>query len=258
MSGLLKDKNVVIMGVANKWSIAWGIAKKFIESDANVIFTYVGDKTKNSIEKLLKEVNYNDALLVECDVTKDEDIEKAFSIIADKYPKIDSVVHSIAHAKKEELRGDYFDTSREGFKLAHDISAYSLVSVTKYAKQYMSEGASIVTMTYLGGERVVKNYNVMGVAKAALEASVKYLAHDLGKDRIRVNAISAGPIKTLAAKGIGDFKEIERVFLSKVPIPELITQEQLGNAALFLCSDMSSGITGEILHVDHGFNILGY
>ncbi|BEP28945.1 enoyl-ACP reductase FabI [Helicovermis profundi] len=258
MSGLLKNKNLVVMGVANKWSIAWGIAKKFIEHDGNVIFTYLGEKTKNSIEKLLAAENYSNALLVECDVTNDEEIKKTFDLIAKSYPVIHSVVHSIAHAKKEELRGNYYDTSRDGFLMAQNISAFSLVKVTKYAKDIMSEGGAIVTMTYLGGERVVKNYNVMGVAKASLESSVKYLAHDLGQAGIRVNAISAGPIKTLAAKGVGDFNDIASVFLSKAPIRKLVTHEQLGNAALFLCSDMGTGVTGEVLHVDNGFNILGY
>ncbi len=171
---------------------------------------------------------------------------------------IHGVAHCIAHAKKEELRGLYMDTSREGFKMAHDISAYSLVAVTKHATEYMVDGGSIITLSYLGGERVVMNYNVMGVAKAALESSVKYLAHDLGQRGIRVNGISAGPIKTLAAKGVGEFNEIGRHFVEKAPLGRLVSQKEVGNAAVFFLSDMGSAVTGEIMHVDCGFNILGY
>lgn len=258
MAGLLNDKNVVVMGVANKWSIAWGIAKMFLDEGANVAFTYTGEKTKNSIEKLLEEENYKSDMIIECDVTKDEDIEKAFAVLGERFETIDSVVHSIAHANKDELRGYYFDTSREGYKMAQDISSYSLVAVTRYAKQYMTSGGSIVTLTYLGGERVVKNYNVMGVAKAALEASVKYLAHDLGEFNININAISAGPIKTLAAKGVGGFTDLARQFEEKAPLKRMVTQEEIAGAALFLCSRLGGGVTGEVLHVDCGYSILGY
>lgn len=258
MAGLLNDKNVVVMGVANKWSIAWGIAKMFIEEGANVAFTYNGEKTKITIEKLLDELNYSSPALVECDITSDENIVNTFEIIGDKMNRVDTVIHSIAHADKNELRGNYYDTSREGYKMAQDISAYSLVAVTRVAKQYMSVGSSIVTLSYLGGERVVLNYNVMGVAKAALEASVKYLAHDLGKEGITVNAISAGPIKTLAAKGVGGFSDLAKGFEAKAPLRRLVTQEEIAGAAVFLCSKLGSGVTGEVLHVDCGFNILAY
>jgi len=258
MSGMLKNKNIVIMGVANKWSIAWGIAEMCAEQGANLIFTYVGERSLKSIEKLLAGTKLEGSLCVECDVTNDEDIEKTFKKIGSEVKTIHGVAHCIAHAKKEELRGLYMDTSREGFKMAHDISAYSLVAVTKHATEYMEDGGSIITLSYLGGERVVMNYNVMGVAKAALESSVKYLAHDLGARGIRVNGISAGPIKTLAAKGVGEFNEIGRHFVEKAPLGRLVSQKEVGNAAVFFLSDMGSAVTGEIMHVDCGFNILGY
>lgn len=258
MSGLLNDKNVVVMGVANKWSIAWGIAKMFIEEGANVAFTYNGEKTRLTIEKLLVEENYKSPILVECDITSDENIVNAFEHIGKEMKQVHSVIHSIAHADKNELRGNYYDTSREGYKMAQDISAYSLVAVTRVAKDYMPINSSIVTLSYLGGERVVLNYNVMGVAKAALEASVKYLAHDLGELGISVNAISAGPIKTLAAKGVGGFSDLAKGFEAKAPLKRLVTQEEIAGAAVFLCSRLGTGVTGEVLHVDCGFNILAY
>lgn len=258
MSGMLKDKNIVIMGVANKWSIAWGIAEMCAAQGANLIFTYYGERSLKSLEKLVSDAGMGDRLFVSCDVTNDEDIELAFKQIADQVNEIHGVAHCIAHANKDELRGLYMDTSRDGFKMAHDISAYSLVAVTKQATKYMTEGGSIITLSYLGGERVVMNYNVMGVAKAALESSVKYLAHDLGHRGIRVNGISAGPIKTLAAKGVGEFNEIGRHFVEKAPLGRLVSQREVGNAAVFFLSDMGSAVTGEIMHVDCGFNILGY
>jgi len=250
MGSLMNKKNVVVMGVANKWSIAWGIAKKFQEENANLIFTYYGERSLKALEKLLAEENVHDVLLISCDVTSDEDIESTFAEIKERVGVLHGVVHSIAHAKKEELAGEYKDTSREGFLMAQDISAYSLVAVTKYAEPLMTEGGSIVTLTYLGGERVVKNYNVMGVAKASLEASVKYLAHDMGIRNIRVNAISAGPIKTLAAKGVSGFSALQKAFEEKAPIRRMVTQEEVANTALFLCSDMGTGVTGENIHVD--------
>lgn len=258
MNRLLENKNIVLMGVANKWSIAWGIAKVMLDQGANVYFTYVGDKSRSSIEKLLDEEGYKSPLLVACDVTQDEAIEAAFKEIGNHCSVIHGVVHSIAHSNKDELRGYYYDTSREGYALAQDISSYSFVASARYARPYMTEGGCLVTLTYLGGERVVKNYNVMGVAKAALEASVKYLAHDLGESNIRVNAISAGPVKTLAAKGIGNFNDLMRIFEEKAPMHRPVTLEEVGNTALFLVSHMGSGVTGENIHVDCGYNILGY
>jgi len=258
MSGMLNNKNIVIMGVANKWSIAWGIAEMCAQQGANLIFTYYGDRSLKSIEKLVSDAGMKATMAVSCDVTNDEDIEKTFKKIGAEAGEIHGVAHCIAHANKDELRGLYMDTSRDGFQMAHDISAYSLVAVTKHASEFMSEGGSIITLSYLGGERVVINYNVMGVAKAALEMSVKYLAHDLGPRGIRVNGISAGPIKTLAAKGVGEFGELGRQFIDKAPLKRLVTQKEVGNAAVFFLSDMGSAVTGEIMHVDCGFNILGY
>ncbi|MDK2918973.1 MAG: enoyl-[acyl-carrier protein] reductase [Candidatus Petromonas sp.] len=257
MGGLLKDKNVLVMGIANKWSIAWGIAKKFHEEGAKLAFTYFGQKSRDNIEKLLEEEGISDKVLISCDVTKDEDIERAFSELKEKMEVLHGVVHSIAHAKKEELQGYYYNTSREGYLMAQNISSYSLVAVTKYAKPLMTEGGSIVTMTYLGGERVAPNYNVMGVAKAALEASVRYLASDLGEKGITVNAISAGPIKTLAAKGVKGFTKMLKEFEKRTPMKRAVKTEEVANTALFLCSDLGTGITGENIHVDCGYHVLG-
>lgn len=257
MGGLLKDKNVLVMGIANKWSIAWGIAKKFHEEGAKLAFTYFGQKSRDNIEKLLEEEGISDKVLISCDVTKDEDIERAFNELKENMETLHGVVHSIAHAKKEELQGYYYNTSREGYLMAQNISSYSLVAVTKYARPLMTEGGSIVTMTYLGGERVAPNYNVMGVAKAALEASVRYLASDLGEKGITVNAISAGPIKTLAAKGVKGFTKMLKEFEKRTPMKRAVKTEEVANTALFLCSDLGTGITGENIHVDCGYHVLG-
>ncbi|RKD27552.1 Enoyl-[acyl-carrier-protein] reductase [NADH] [Caminicella sporogenes DSM 14501] len=257
MGNLLKDKNILIMGVANKWSIAWGIAQKFHKEGANLAFTYYGDKSKESLLKLLEEEGIDNHLLISCDVTKDEDIENAFLNLKEKFGVLHGVVHSIAHAKKEELQGNYYNTSREGYHMAQDISAYSLVAVARNAKPLMTEGGSIVTLTYLGSERAVKNYNVMGVAKAALEASVRYLAVDLGPENITVNSISAGPIKTLAAKGVKGFNQMLKEFENVSPMKRTVKTEEIANTALFLCSDLGTGITGENIHVDCGYHILG-
>ncbi len=258
MNSLMKNKTVVVMGVANKWSIAWAIAKQLNEAGANLIFTYFGEKSEKSLMKLLEEEHIEKSLLISCDVTSDEDIENAFNRIAETNPMIEGVVHCIAHAKREELEGNYYDTSREGFLMAHDISVYSLVSVTKFASKMMTKGGSIITLTYLGGEKAMKNYNIMGVAKASLDASVRYLARDLGLREIRVNAISSGPIKTLAAKGVSGFARIAEIVEERSPMNRMVKPEEVGNTAVFLLSDMSSGITGEIMHVDCGFNIVSF
>lgn len=255
---LVDNRKIVVMGVANKWSIAWGIAKKLLDNDATVIFTYLNERSQKSIEKLVKSEGYENYSMVKLDVTNDEDYESAFGYIESTYKRIDGLVHCIAHANKDELEGEYLDTSREGFLMAQNISAYSLVKASKYASDLMDDSGQIICLTYLGGERVVLNYNVMGVAKASLEASVKYLAHDLGKKNIRVNAISAGPIKTLAAKGVGEFNKLLNGFLEKAPMGRLINHEDLGNTALYLLSDLSSGVTGENIHVDCGYSVLGY
>lgn len=255
---LFEQQNVVIMGVANKWSIAWAIAKKFSEEGARILFTYYGEKSLRSIEKLVEEEGLSSCDYFSCDVTSDEDIQQTFGAIKAKYDQIHGVVHSIAHANKDELQGKYYDTSREGYLMAQNISAYSFVAVAKYAHELMPQGGALTTLSYLGGERVVKNYNVMGVAKAALESSVQYLAHDLGEKQIRVNAISAGPVKTLAAKGVSGFNDLANAFVEKSPMRRMVTTEEIANTALFLNSSMGTGVTGEVIHVDCGYFILGY
>lgn len=256
MTFSLTGKTFVVMGVANKRSIAWGIARSLHEAGARLIFTYAGERLEKNVRELAETLEGNEFLVLPCDVTVDEDIERCFAQIKEQVGTIHGLAHCIAFANKEDLDGDFVDTSREGFLLAHNISAYSLTAVAKYAKPLMTEGGSIMTMTYLGGERVVKNYNVMGVAKASLDASVRYLAADLGKDGIRVNSISAGPIRTLAAKGISDFNSILKDIEESAPLRRTTTQEEVGDTAVFLLSDMARGITGENIHVDSGFHII--
>ncbi|MBE3570761.1 MAG: enoyl-ACP reductase FabI [Bacillales bacterium] len=251
---LLKGKTFVVMGVANKRSIAWGIARSLHQAGARLIFTYAGERLEKSVKELAESLN-EDTLVLPCDVTNDDDIKQCFSEIKNRVGVIHGLAHCIAFANKEDLSGEYVDTSRDGYLLAQNISSYSLTAVAREAKELMTEGGSIVTMTYLGGERVVTNYNVMGVAKAALDASVRYLAADLGKYGIRVNSISAGPIRTLSAKGISDFNSILKVIEERAPLRRTTTQEEVGDTAVFLFSDMSRGITGENIHVDSGFHI---
>ncbi|XWN51659.1 enoyl-ACP reductase FabI [Anoxybacillus flavithermus] len=252
----LQGKTYVVMGVANKRSIAWGIARALHAAGARLIFTYAGERFENEVKKLVATLEDDTALVLPCDVTKDEEIEACFAQIKEQVGIIHGIAHCIAFANKEHLEGEYMNVDREGFLLAHNISAYSLTAVAKAAKELMTEGGSIVTLTYLGGERVVQNYNVMGVAKASLEASVKYLANDLGKYGIRVNAISAGPIRTLSAKGVGDFNSILKEIEERAPLRRATTQEEVGDTALFLFSDLSRGVTGETIHVDSGYHIL--
>ncbi|MCY7469322.1 MULTISPECIES: enoyl-ACP reductase FabI [Bacillus] len=256
MNFSLEGRNIVVMGVANKRSIAWGIARSLHEAGARLIFTYVGDRLAESVKDLASTLERDDSIILPCDVTSDEEIEKCFAAIKEKVQVIHGVAHAIAFANKEELVGEYLNTNREGFLLAHNISAYSLTAVAKAARPLMTEGGSIVTLTYLGGERVVSNYNVMGVAKASLEASVKYLAADLGAEGIRVNSISAGPIRTLSAKGISGFNTILKDIEERAPLRRTTTPEEVGDTALFLFSDLSRGMTGENLHVDSGFHII--
>lgn len=257
MSNLVKDKNILVMGVANKWSIAWGIATQLYKNGANLLFSYYGERSLRSLEKLVAEAGIENPFYVECDVTKDEEIENTFKTVKEKVGVLHGVAHCIAHADTEDLKGSYVDTSREGYAMAQDISVYSLVAVSKYAKPLMTEGGNIITLTYYGGEKVVKNYNVMGVAKAALDASVQYLAADLGPENIRINGISAGPIKTLAAKGVGDFNTILNDIEKKSPMRKNVTAVDIGNTAVYLLSELSGGVTGEIIHVDSGYSILG-
>ncbi|MCA1027497.1 MULTISPECIES: enoyl-ACP reductase FabI [Cytobacillus] len=252
----LKGKTYVVMGVANKRSIAWGIARSLHTAGANLIFTYAGERLEKSVRDLVSTLDgAENSLVLPCDVTNDEDVENCFRQMKEAVGEINGIAHCIAFANKEELQGEYMNTSRDGFLLAHNISSYSLTAVAKAARPLMAEGGSIVTMTYLGGERAIKNYNVMGVAKASLDASVKYLAVDLGKENIRVNSISAGPIRTLSAKGIGEFNSILKEIEENAPLQRTTTPEEVGDTAVFLFSDMSRGITGENIHVDSGYHI---
>lgn len=257
MTELLKDKNIVVMGVANERSLAWGITKSLHNAGANLIFTYRQERSFKKLSKLLEQNNIEADLIVSCDVEDDESITNAFSEIKDKIGVIHGLVHAVAFANRDDLKGEFTETSRDGFLLAQNISSYSLVAVTKAAKELMTEGGSIVTQTYLGAERVIPNYNVMGVAKASLEASVRYLAEDVGKYGIRVNAISAGPIRTLAAKGVSGFNEKLGMVEEKAPLRRNVDQDQVGDATLFFLSDLARGITGEVLHVDSGYHIIG-
>ncbi|PEA53186.1 enoyl-[acyl-carrier-protein] reductase FabI [Bacillus pseudomycoides] len=253
----VKGKNIVVMGVANQRSIAWGIARSLHNAGANLIFTYAGERLEKNVRDLAESLEGQKSLVLPCDVTNDEDIASCFQTIKEEVGVIHGLAHCIAFADRDDLKGEFVDTSRNGFLLAQNISSFSLTAVSKAAKEVMTEGGSIVTLTYLGGERVVSNYNVMGVAKASLEASVKYLANDLGKHNIRVNAVSAGPIRTLSAKGVGDFNSILKQIEERAPMRRNVTQEEVGNTALFLFSDLASGVTGENIHVDSGYHILG-
>jgi len=245
------------MGIRNKWSIAWGAAQSAYENGAEVIFTYGSMENKEKIEQLISEIP--GAKAYDCDASSDESMQKCFEQIKKNHGKVDGILHSIAHANTEDLRNDFTYTSREGFAHACDVSAYSFIAVARIAKQLdmLNENASLVAFTYYGSEKVVEGYNVMGVAKAALEASVRYLAKDLGKDTIRVNAISSGPIKTLSAKGIKDFGSILDIVEQRAPLHKNVTTKEVGDTVSFLFSNMSSAITGEVLHVDNGFSIIG-
>ena len=253
--GLLDGKKALIFGVANERSIAWGIAQALKKEGAEIAFTYAAENLESRVRPLAQSCNSN--IVLPCDVTKDEEMDALFATLKKEWGGLDILVHSIAFAKREELKGEFLNTSRDGFKLAMDVSVYSLVALCRKACPLM-EGrrGSVITLTYLGSRRVVPNYNVMGVSKAALETSVKYLAADLGPKNIRVNAISAGPIKTLAAMGISGFKEILDIVEKKSPLRRNITLEDIGASALYLASDLSSGVTGEIIYVDSGFNIM--
>ncbi len=254
---LLKDKKVVIMGVRNKWSIAWGAAKSASEQGAKVICT-CSEGSLEKVKELVKELPGTSVYV--CDnVSNDSDIDRCLEEIKKDYNKIDGILHAIAHANTEDLRNDFINTSRDGYAHAQDVSAYSLIAIVRMAreKEMLNEGASIVAYTYYGAEKVVEGYNLMGIAKASLEASIKYLAKDLGKDGYRINGISAGPIKTLSAKGIKDFGTILNIVEERAPLHKNVTIEEVGDSTTFLFSKLSSGITGEIIHVDNGFSIVG-
>jgi enoyl-[acyl-carrier protein] reductase I len=251
----MAGKRGLIMGLANDKSIAWGIAQQLAAHGAEIAFSYQGDALKKRVEPLIASIGMSE--MVECDVASKESMDALFARLAEKWGKIDFLVHAIGFSDKSELRGRYVDTSRQNFLMTMDISVYSFTAVCQRAAAMMSEGGSLLTLTYYGAEKVMPHYNVMGVAKAALEASLMYLAEDLGKDGIRVNAISAGPIKTLAASGIGDFRYILKWNELNSPLRRNVTQEEVGKAALFLLSDLGSGTTGENLHVDCGYHVVG-
>ena len=253
--GLLSGKKGLIMGVANERSIAWGIAKACSSQGAKLAFTYQGDALKKRIIPLAESVGSN--LTFQCDVADQGAVKETFAKIKDELNDIDFLVHAIGFSDKNELRGRYIDTSKKNFLTTMDVSVYSFTAVAREAEKIMLQGGSVLTLTYYGSEKVLPHYNVMGVAKAALEASVRYMAMDLGKKNIRVNAISAGTVKTLAASGIGDFRYIMKWNELNSPLRRNVTQDEVGNASLFLLSDLSSGITGENLHVDAGYNIVG-
>ena len=252
----LEGKTYVIMGIANKRSIAFGVAQALDELGAKLVFTYRKERSKKELDKLVDQLNQKEHLTYQIDVQSDEEVIDGFKKIGEDVGQIDGVFHSIAFANVEDLRGRFSETSREGFLLAQDISSYSLTIVAREAKKLMPEGGSIVTTTYLGGEYAVPNYNVMGVAKASLEANVRYLALDLGQDNIRVNAVSAGPIRTLSAKGVGGFNTILKEVEERAPLKRNVDKEEVGKTAAFLLSDLSSGVTGENIHVDAGFHVI--
>ena len=255
---LLKDKKILIMGIRNKWSIAFGIAKSAYENGAQLLFTYVGEDNKEKIEELIAEFQGSKAYVLN-DASEDEAVKTVFQQIKEENGKIDGIVHAIAHANTEDLQNDFIFTSKEGYSHACDVSSYSFVLAARTAKELdmLNENASFITLTYHGSTKVLEGYNVMGVAKAALEASVRYLADNLGKEGIRVNSISAGPIKTLSAKGIKDFGSILTVVEEKAPLHKNVTALQVGNVATFLLSNMSDSITGQVIYADNGYNIMG-
>lgn len=253
---MLQSKSGIIFGVANKRSIAWATAQALHEAGARLSFTYQGDRLKENVEDLTKDAMPG-SLLLPCDVTKQEEVDVTFKRVGEEFGRLDFLIHSIAFAPREALGGEYLDTSREAFLTALEVSAYSLVQLTRASAPLMTEGGSIVCMTYYGAEKVIAGYNVMGVAKAALEASTRYLANDLGSRNIRVNAISAGPIQTLSARGVSDFSSMLKHAADHAPLRRNVEAREVGNVALFLCSPLATAITGEVIHVDCGYNIMG-
>jgi enoyl-[acyl-carrier protein] reductase I len=253
---MLQNKNGIIFGVANKRSIAWATAQSMHEAGAKLAFTYQGDRLKENVESLTNE-SMPGSLLLSCDVTKQDEVDETFRRVGKEFGRLDFLIHSIAFAPREALGGEYLNTSRDAFVTALEISAYSLAQLSRAAAPLMTEGGSIVTMSYYGAEKVVAGYNVMGVAKAALEASTRYLAKDLGPRNIRINAISAGPIQTLSARGVSDFSSMLKHHAERAPLGRNVEAREVGNTAVFLCSSMASGITGEVIYVDCGYNIIG-
>jgi enoyl-[acyl-carrier protein] reductase I len=253
---LLAGKLGIVFGVANKRSIAWAIAQAWHKAGAKLAFTYQGERLKENVEELVGTFGA-DTLLMPCDVTKDEDIATVFKTVGEKFGKLDLLLHSVAFAPKEALEGQFINTTREAYRVAHDISAYSLVALARGAEPLMTEGGSIVAMSYYGAEKVVPHYNVMGVAKASLEASTRYLAYDLGPKKIRVNCISAGPVQTLAARGISGFSSMMKHYEEHAPLKRSCTTDELGATGVFLASEGAASITGQVLYVDGGYQIMG-
>lgn len=254
---MLKDKTILIMGIRNKWSIAYGAAKSAYENGAKLLFTFMGEENREKIEELISE--FTDSVAYECDVSDEAKVEELFNEIKAKHGKVNAILHSIAHANTEDLREDFINTSKEGFLHANEVSAYSLVLVARKAKELdmLAEGASITCLTYHGSTKVFPGYNVMGVAKSALETSVRYLAYNLGEYNIRVNAVSAGPIKTLSAKGIKNFGSMLDIVEEKAPLKRNVTTQEVGDVITFLSSNMSSCITGQVIYADSGYSIMG-
>ena len=253
---LLAGKTGIVFGVANKRSIAWAIAQAWAREGARLAFTYQGDRVKENVAELAGTFGA-DTLILPCDVTKDEDIADVFQTAEAKFGKLDLLLHSVAFAPKEALEGQFVNTSREAYRIAHDVSAYSLVALSRAAAPLMTDGGSIVAMSYYGAEKVVPHYNVMGVAKASLEASTRYLAYDLGPKKIRVNCISAGPVNTLAARGIAGFSEMLKTYEARSPLKRNLIPEELGATGVFLASDGAACITGQVIYVDGGYSIMG-
>jgi enoyl-[acyl-carrier protein] reductase I len=252
----LSGKTAVVFGLANKRSIAWGIAQKLSAAGATLAICYQNERMRAEAEDLINELP--GASGFQCDVSVDSEIAALFATLKDKYVKLDVLVHAVAYAPAEDLKGEFINTSREGFRIAHDVSVYSLIAVSRAAAPLMTEGGSIMTLTYFAAEKVVPNYNVMALAKASLESCVRYLASGLGPKNIRVNAISAGPIKTLAARGIGALGDMLKMAADRAPLKRNVDQLEVGGLALFLASDLSSAVTGETIYVDCGYNIMGF
>ena len=253
--GIMRGKRGIVMGVANDRSIAWGIADAIAKQGAEIAFTYQGEALQKRVRPLAESVGSN--IVIPCDVSSDEAIDETFRLLKEKWQKIDFLVHAIAYSDKEELKGEYIDTTRENFYKTMDISVYSFTAVAQRAAAMMPNGGSMITLTYYGAEKVMPHYNVMGVAKAALESSVRYLAADLGDNKIRVNSLSAGPIKTLAASGIGDFRYILKWNQYNSPLRRNVTLDDVGGCGVYLLSDLSAGVTGETHHVDCGYHVVG-
>ncbi|HTD24093.1 MAG TPA: enoyl-ACP reductase [Terriglobales bacterium] len=256
MSNSMEGRTAVVFGVANKRSIAWAIAQALQQAGAKLAITYQNERLEQEAKDLIEALPGAEAF--RCDVSRDEEIDRLFSQLKEKYGTLHTLVHSVAFAPAEELKGDFVNTTREGFRIAHDVSVYSFIALARAAAPLMQQGGSMITMTYYGAEKVVPNYNVMGVAKAALEATVRYLADSLGKQNIRVNAISAGPIMTLAARGIPGVRDMFKSHAERAPLKRNVDVNEVGSTALFLASDAGSGITGETIYVDCGYNIMGF